>query len=430
MKFALSAYNAAISLLSALISFRNRISPKEPSSKFAKFIYNQRSCLEQTFNLNKNYDSQSNSSKTIWIHASSLGEYQIFRPIIPLLKDKGHRIVLTFFSPTGLDAMKNRAGTKNCPDFILPLPLDTRRNAHNFLDNIDPDIAIFLVSDFWPNYLTALKQRNIPTILYSAFVNRNILNKRFSFRIAMMRMFDSIIVHDKSSKEILEKKGFSNVIEFPDPLFENALNRMNEDYRNDIIEQFCNNQNVLIAGSIHRDKDLDLIASIARQYPDTRIMIVPHEISEDALNHIKSEFPGDSAIYSELIGKEDIRDIRYLIIDFMGALANLYRFGKAAYIGGGFTRFLHSLPEALVYGIPIAFGPNTSRKYLPDILIGCGIGTLVGNSNDICAWWDNIEQGKTDLRNIRITSQYIVKQIGGNPESTLALIESHWNKNQ
>lgn len=237
-----------------------------------------------------------------------------------------------------------------------------------------------------------------------------------------MALFSKIVVHDDCSLKVLENKGFDNVIKLPDPLFENALIRKGEPYENEIVRNFCASHNVLIAGSIHCDQDLDLIASIARQFPDTRILIVPHEIGEKNLNRIVAEMPKGCALYSEVSESQSIFDIKYLVIDFMGALANLYRYSKAAYIGGGFSRFLHSIPEALVYGIPLAFGPRTERKYLPDLVIKAGIATTISSCNDICEWWQKIDSQSTNLQHISEKAESIVRKTAGNSEITVDYI--------
>lgn len=171
MKFVLSAYNVAISVLDILLRRRNDNSHKEPISKIAKFIDNQNNALAAA----REFHKSSPDNHVIWVHASSFGEYQIFRPVIPLLKKRGYYIMLTFFSPTGIDAIGHLAGKTDYPDLILPLPLDTKANANKFLDAINPTAAIFLVSDYWPNFLTHLEDEGFPPYCIRHISKRQIL---------------------------------------------------------------------------------------------------------------------------------------------------------------------------------------------------------------------------------------------------------------
>ena len=74
-------------------------------------------------------------------------------------------------------------------------------------------------------------------------------------------------------------------------------------------------------------------------------------------------------------------------------------------MGGGFTPLLHSVIEPLVYGIPVAFGPKTGRKYITSVMQTRGIGTIVDDSSSICAWWDRIISGNVDMKKIKRESE-------------------------
>ena len=50
-----------------------------------------------------------------------------------------------------------------------------------------------------------------------------------------------------------------------------------------------------------------------------------------------------------------------LVVDSIGMLSQLYRFGHFAYIGGGFGVGTHNILEAAVFGLPLFFGPNHQK---------------------------------------------------------------------
>ena len=100
--------------------------------------------------------------------------------------------------------------------------------------------------------------------------------------------------------------------------------------------------------------------------------------------------PGKTVVYSEMTKNNFNRDAQCLIIDAFGILSRLYRYGKGAYVGGGFTPLLHSIIEPLVYGIPVAFGPQIHRKPMAQILLNDAFGTMVKNESQICNWWREV----------------------------------------
>ncbi|WP_291122884.1 3-deoxy-D-manno-octulosonic acid transferase, partial [Flavobacterium sp. UBA6046] len=96
------------------------------------------------------------SDKTIWFHAASLGEYEQGLPVIEKIKAKypNHKIVLTFFSPSGYEVRKNNS----VADVTVYLPLDTKKNAKQFLALVHPEMALFIKYEYWPNYLNELRK--------------------------------------------------------------------------------------------------------------------------------------------------------------------------------------------------------------------------------------------------------------------------------
>lgn len=426
MQLAYTLYNCAVKgIFTTLRQSRalvRKTGKRQPRTKLDRFIQLQHTWQKKLAGIS----SVAPGQKTIWFHASSLGEYQIARPVITLLKKKGnYRIIFTFFSSTPIDALKGSENTPTSPDFILPLPLDTKENAEKFIDSIKPDLAIFMVSEFWPNFLAVLKRKHVPTLLYSGlFRDKSPNSLRSRFRNSMVRQFDKVAVHDNTSLEYLNKIGYSNAYKVADPLFDNALSKKKEEYKKDTLKKFCEKAKgkVLVAGSIHIDRDLELIASVAEKYPDTKLIIVPHEITPQGLTRIFAAMPGKTVLYSESKNITDWRSVQCLIVDFIGALAKIYRYGDAAYVGGGFTPLLHSVIEPLVYGIPVAFGPKTGRKYITAVLQKESLGTIVTDPAEICRWWEEIVSGTTDLKLIQKKATSLCECNRGGAETAVDLI--------
>ena len=382
------------------------VSPFCGKGKFGKFVKGH---CGLTGKIRREF-AKKEGKKTAWIHAASLGEYAVARPIISKLKVSGYQIVVTFFSSTGLDALERKKGDA---DHVWYLPIDTRKNAANFLDIVKPDKAIFMISEFWPSFLSELDKRGIDTYLVSALIRDNSaffkpLGKYFA---STLKAFKKIMVLDEHSAENLRRLGYSGkVMTTGDPLFDNAILVANKEWHHPVIEKFATGKKIFVAGSIHDEADLRLVAGLANKYPEDRFIFVPHEINESFVAKIKESVNGKSVCVSEISEQNDFNGVQVLIVDFIGALASIYRLGSYAYVGGGFTPLLHSVIEATVYGLPVSFGPKIERKVTPNQLIELNIGRKVENFADIDNWYSELRGDNEKLDRIKAVARQYTEQ--------------------
>lgn len=402
-------YNLCWQILFAGLRLLNYCRLIKKGSKLQRFIHGQNDIFQRIEDALKNKCGK----PVIWIHASSLGEYGVARPIIKSIRKQGnYSIFLTFFSSTGVEALEK---SHSDVDAVEYLPIDTRQNARQFVDIIKPAKAIFIISEFWPNYLGELKRQNVQTYLISGLIKSD--SAMFKWYGGIIRSslsaFTRFMVLNEESKENLASIGLNNVSVVGDPLFDNAMVVAETSYENKTVEAFASCGSLFIAGSVSDKKDLALVSSLANTYRDVRFLVVPHEISEDNLNYTKSHFEGKAVCYHECDENTDFSDIQILIIDFVGALAYLYRYAKWAYVGGGFTPYLHNIIEATVYGLPVAFGPKINRKVTPLQLMQLGIGCLVKTFDDLRVWFDGLKDNQSELDTIKKKADaYIGRNLG------------------
>ncbi len=402
-------------LLLLLIARLPFLMPK--GSKFRKFAEGHKCLLGHIADAMQQDDRQ---LPTIWIHAASLGEYGVARPIIKRLRGK-YKIVVTFFSSTGYEALKNRHGEA---DFVFYLPLDSRWNATRFIDAVRPAKAIFIISEYWVNYSKVLKKRGIPTYLVSAVINRDSSLFRWYGRMQrnVLKRFTFITTLGEESGENLRAIGCRNFAVTGDPLFDNAISAAEAPYSNKIVERFAQGCGVFVAGSISDENDVKMVCDLANRHYDTRFLFVPHEISKDNIRAIKFRLAGKVLCFSECNENTDFSDIHTLIVDYVGDLAFLYRYGRWAYVGGGFTPYLHSLIEATVYGLPVAFGPEIKRKVTPQELIKLKIGEIVHDSRELDEWFRSVKRNLLELKRIEMTAMAYKERNSGATSQILQLM--------
>ena len=312
------------------------------------------------------------NAKYIWFHASSLGEFEQGRPLIEKIKAEHpeYKILLTFFSPSGYEVRKNYGGA----DVVCYLPFDTPYRVKKFLDLSKPVMAIFIKYEFWDNYLSELKRRNIPVYIVSAIFRKEQLFFKWygGMYRKVLSYFTHIFVQDDASRELLSKYGVMNVSVFGDTRFD----RVQDVYKNTkqvpMVDLFVNNnrsdnQLTMVAGSSWQ-QDEEVYLNYFNEHPELKLIIAPHEIHKDHLMHIESMLKRPSIRLSEATEK-DIKGKSCLIVDSFGLLSSIYRYGDLAYIGGGFGAGIHNVLEAAVYGMPVIFGPKYQKfKEARDLL--------------------------------------------------------------
>ena len=81
-------------------------------------------------------------TERIWMHCASLGEFEQGRTVLETLRLQKPNaiIILTFFSPSGYEVIKNYPSA----DYIYYLPIDTAGNAKKFVVLIKPTVVIFV----------------------------------------------------------------------------------------------------------------------------------------------------------------------------------------------------------------------------------------------------------------------------------------------
>ncbi|MCB9196711.1 MAG: 3-deoxy-D-manno-octulosonic acid transferase [Flavobacteriales bacterium] len=303
-------------------------------------------------------------SDCIWIHASSLGEFEMAKPLVEKIKADPKlckkKILITFFSPSGYEVSLHY----KMADLVTYLPLDTKRNAKNFLDIVKPSMAIFVKYDFWFNFLSELQKRKIPTIYFSS----NFREGQFYFKKSaiwqknIMQKIDHIFCINESSEKVLIENGFKNKSVCGDTRFDKVIQNVERAIPIPLIEKFCADSNVLILGSSWPIEEEILAKYLEKNVKDDlKIIIAPHDISEQHLHEIESKFERGLVRYSKLNG-DNAKTSKIVLIDNIGMLSNLYQYGDIAFVGGGFTNGLHNILEACAMGNVLIYG-NNIKKY-------------------------------------------------------------------
>lgn len=319
----------------------------------------------------------------IWFHAASVGEFEQARPVIERLRsdlvksgDVRTKILLTFFSPSGYELRKNYEGA----DIVSYLPFATRRNVRRFLDIVRPAKAVFVKYEYWPAYLHELKRRGISTYIISAIFRPSQLFFKWYgvWYRKLLDCFTTLFVQDSESDVLLGQYGIHNVVVAGDTRFDRVTQIAQQAKENHLIAAFRPD---LICGSTWQP-DENLLIKYFHERGSIRMLVVPHELDKSHLDRLRQELGEEAVFYTEATEHRVISS-RCLVLDTIGMLSSAYRYGRAAYIGGGFGVGIHNTLEAATYSMPVVFGPNYHKFREACDLIDCGGGFSVGNYEEL-----------------------------------------------
>jgi 3-deoxy-D-manno-octulosonic-acid transferase len=302
------------------------------------------------------------NDKTLWFHCASLGEYEQGLPVFKVLREhyKNYKIILSFFSPSGFEIRKNAP----IADIVVYLPIDTKQNAKQFLDIVNPEITVFVKYDIWPNFLNELKKKGLKAILISAAFRSN--QSFFKFYGKQLRdalfAFEHIFTQNEASKILLESINYKNVTVSGDTRFDRVYSQLEIDNTLDFIERFKEDKICIVAGSTWPEGEKLLINYVNNHASkEVKFIIAPHNIKSNQIKNIQEKLTVESILFSEKDNK-NLKTAQVFIINTIGILTKIYNYADIAYVGGALgTTGLHNTLEPAVFRVPIIIGNNYDK---------------------------------------------------------------------
>ena len=362
-----------------------------------------------------------NKPKIAWFHCASLGEFEQGRPLIESFRESypEYKIMLTFYSPSGYEIRKNY----DKADYIYYLPLDTPKNARKFLDIVNPSIVFFIKYEFWYFFLKEVWERKIPLYLVSGIFRKNQrFFKRFGFMAKrMLGYFNHFFVQNNESLNLLKSINLENVTVTGDTRFDRVYSIAQQSKHLPLVEQFKQNEIVIIAGSSWKPDEEILIKYINETNYKFKVIIAPHEIHKENINRIIKSISEEKKVlkYSEA-DENNISNTDVLIVDSIGLLSSLYRYGDIAYIGGGFGKGIHNTLEAATFGLPVIFGPNYLKFQEAVELVKLNGAFSITSYNDFNDCLDKLFDNQEDIKQKGAISAGFVESGKG---ATLKILE-------
>ena len=371
--------------------------------------------LEQTF--------QNNNKNIVWMHCSSLGEFEQGRPVLEKLKFlyPNYQFLLTFFSPSGYEVQKKYAHA----DWIFYLPMDSKQNAQKFLNIVQPKLILFVKYEFWYYYLTEIRNKKIPLLLLSASFRKSqpFFKWYGNMYREMLACFTYIFVQDKSCAALLNNIGFTeNITIAGDTRFDRVIEIANQFNGIEIIEQFIDKNITIVAGSTWLEDD-EALDHFANTHPNIKFIIAPHQIEEERIQECLKLYK-KSVLFSQFKnGNFNFSDYNVLIIDNVGMLSKLYKYATISFVGGAFGNDgVHNVLEAAVYGKPVVFGPEYDKYREAVELIENNGGISINNTLELEEIFEKLLSDNNFYREIANNAAKFVTSKSGATKKIVAYV--------
>lgn len=395
--------------------------------------------------------------KVIWVHCASAGEFEQGKPIIIKLSETypAHKILITFFSPSGF-----RAAKKHWAEYrhaTVYLPLDTKKNAEKFISIAKPELAIFVKYEFWYHHLKTIYDKKIPLLLASAiFRNEQLFFKPYGgFYRNMLRFFHWIFVQDEASVRLLKMHNITRCSTGGDTRFDRVAAIAAEATGVYFVDEFAKNSNVIVAGSTWPG-DEALLAQLIKEYENVKLIIAPHEINDPHIRQLKKFF-SEAVLYSDTEKIKQMNEYKtkeggiattsndkkererwdtytwdtyttkqILIVDAFGLLSQLYRYATITYVGGGFNRSgIHNTLEAAVWGKPVVFGPNYHKFKEARELVAAKGAFSINNGSDLKTVVEKLLNDASFLQQSSEAAKNYVQQNRGATEKIMQYVQEN-----
>ncbi|QJD81286.1 3-deoxy-D-manno-octulosonic acid transferase [Spirosoma rhododendri] len=353
--------------------------------------------------------SDADTRPIVWFHAASLGEFEQGRPVMEAFRAAypQHRILLTFFSPSGYDVRKDYDGA----DYVFYLPIDTPANARRFVQLVKPELVFFIKYEFWANYLRELHRANVPVVSFSAiFRSDQLFFKPYGeFYRQMLRQFNHLLVQNQESVDLLRSIGITNVTLAGDTRFDRVAQTVATIRDIPIANAFKAGQPLLVVGSAW-PLDMDVLIPFINQFDKPlKVIVAPHEIDGNTIADWQKRLTRPSVRFSQT-NEIDVLRADILFIDNVGMLSSLYQYGEFAFIGGAFREGLHNILEAATFGMPIFFGPVYDKFQEAVDLVQEGGAFPVSTTEELQTTF--AQQYNNRQKAAQITRLYVQRNIG------------------
>ncbi len=368
----------------------------------------------------------------VWFHVTSVGEYEQARPLITALQEQDARrpIMVTHFSPSGYEYAHRRP----CADVHDYLPFDDPRTMARLVQAWRPQALVFIKFDCWPNQVLAARRQGVPVVLLAGSLQPDSTRLRPLARGMYRDLFDRFahvgVCTEEDRRRFVQDLGVGAPVSVTgDTRVEQVILRWEaaREGRTAATLRALGGR-VLVLGSTWPPDEalwLPILPELLRRQPDLRVVLCPHEPEARRLAGLEKALAGagvPALRLGALMAGADGGAARVILVDSIGVLAEIYRSGHLAYVGGSFTTGVHNTMEPAVCSLPVLFGPRIRNAEEAGLLVERGAGFVLAAPAGALARADRLLGDEEERRRLGREAHRVVMEQRGATERSLAVL--------
>jgi len=331
--------------------------------------------------------------KTIWLHASSIGEVKVLAILKDHLEkaDSDISVFITVMTEAGYQSAGRLVINRNR---VAYLPLDYRSAINRFISSIKPRAAVFIETEIWPNMIDNLGKKNIPIFLANGRLSEKSCNNYVRFRKTLGRLFENyrrLMVQSETDKKRYIKIGAPEErIEVIGNLkFDAAAETVSADEKEQLKKglPFEKEARLFIAGSTRREENeiiLRTYKKLTKKYPGLNLILVPRHLEKiSEIERLAGKYGISYCLYSEC--GLSTQEVSAVVVDKIGLLNRLYSISDIAFVGGTLADIGgQNILEPVWAGIPVLYGPSIFNvRDSSQYILENRLGAMVKDENEL-----------------------------------------------
>ncbi|WP_267929127.1 3-deoxy-D-manno-octulosonic acid transferase [Desulfolithobacter dissulfuricans] len=277
-------------------------------------------------------------------------------------------LVVSVTTRTGMELAAERL--EGIVNHLLYSPFDLPPVVSRFIGRLQPDLFILVETDFWPNWLLGLRQKQIPSLLVNGRISqasfRRYQRLAWFFR-PMFQSFTRLSLQSASDRSRCLELGIAaDAIRILGNLkYDTGLpdNRRVAPSREKT--GLDHQARIWLCGSTHRGEEETLLRvalELKSEIPDLVLVLAPRDVNRrEELVRLAQKLGCKPVLRSRWLQEPGNRDRidMLLLLDTIGELAGWYQLADLAFIGGSLVpEGGHNPLEAATCSVPVLFGPH------------------------------------------------------------------------
>lgn len=355
------------------------------------------------------------AGRLIWIHAASIGEANSAITYIKHIHETHNdlHVLLTTITLTSAKLLEKKNQGQFIHQFVVA---DNPNWIKKFLDYWQPEKAIFLESEIWPNTIYELSDRNIPIFLLNARLSPRSF-KRWSYLkstlAALLKKFTAILAQSELDAERFSFFSAKNTYKIDNLKYANELLPCNTELLK-LLKKSCMKKKVLVAVSTHSGEEEEILRAheILKRFFDIITIIIPRHLTR--MKEVEELFQKHQLKYILRSNLKEDSVAEIICIDTFGEAGTCFRIADVVFVGGSLVPIGgHNLYEPAAFAKPVLFGPHMENALeIRDLLINNHVGFEVKSAQDIAYKAGKFFSNSESFRSLKnITHNKALKQI-------------------